>query len=34
MPTLMIIDDEPLIRRGLEKMIIRVAPEWHVLKTV
>lgn len=30
MPTLMIIDDEPLIRRGLEKMIIRVAPEWHV----
>jgi two-component system response regulator YesN len=30
MPQLMIVDDEPLIRKGLIKTIQRVAPEWII----
>jgi len=30
MPSYLIVDDEPLIRKGVNKLISRVAPEWHV----
>lgn len=30
MPRLMIVDDEPLIRDGLSKLVKRIAPEWEV----
>lgn len=30
MPRIIVVDDEPLIRNGLARMIERVAPEWEV----
>ncbi|MCM3439319.1 response regulator transcription factor [Metabacillus halosaccharovorans] len=30
MPSYLIVDDEPLIRKGVAKLISRAAPEWHV----
>jgi len=31
MPGMMLVDDEPLIREGLKRMIQRVAPDWRVI---